>query len=76
MSRLTTFLFGAACGGALVFTGLKYHVVRVGEGLDGIIFVRKLAAEFAADFAGPEKNVVSISQLNSQGLKIQNSQPN
>ena len=46
MSRVTAFLFGAACGGALVFTGLKYHVVRAGEGLDGIIFVKKLSAEF------------------------------
>ncbi|MAV37762.1 MAG: hypothetical protein CMJ59_20150 [Planctomycetaceae bacterium] len=46
MSRVTTFLVGAACGGALVFTSLKYHVVRAGDGLDGIIFVRKLSAEF------------------------------
>ena len=39
MSRVTSFLFGAVVGGALMFGGMKYHVVRAN---DGIYMIPKL----------------------------------
>jgi hypothetical protein len=33
MSRLSSFVLGLVVGGAAVFTGLKYHVVRADDGL-------------------------------------------
>ncbi len=43
MARLGSFLVGIAVGGAAVFTGLKYHVVRAN---DGVHLVPKLQAQF------------------------------
>jgi hypothetical protein len=43
MGRLASFLGGAAVGGAAVFVGLKFHVVRAE---DGVHFVPKLQAQF------------------------------
>ena len=43
MSRLPTLLFGMLLGGLLMFSALKYHVVRAS---DGIHFVPKMSSGF------------------------------
>ena len=44
MSRLPSFLFGLLVGAGLVFTTLKYHVVRAE---DGVHIVPKVSPEFS-----------------------------
>ncbi len=36
MQRISTFLFGVAVGGALVFFGQRYHVVRTEKGFETV----------------------------------------
>jgi hypothetical protein len=43
MGRLGSFIGGLAVGGVAVFVGLKYHVVRAG---DGFHLIPKLQAQF------------------------------
>lgn len=47
MSRIGSFLLGAAVGAAGVYGSLKYHVVRADDGLHA---VPKLTAEFAETY--------------------------
>lgn len=47
MSRLGTFVLGMVVGGAAVFTSLKYHIVRTGEGYE---LVPKLNATFSETY--------------------------
>ena len=47
MGRLGNFLVGLLLGGALVYTSLKYHIVRAG---DGVHLVPKLTAEFSQTY--------------------------
>lgn len=43
MGRFSSFVFGILIGGAAVFVGLKYHVVRADDGLH---MIPKQQAEF------------------------------
>ena len=44
MGRIQSFLFGALVGGLLMFSSLKYHIIRAE---DGVHFVPKLEANFS-----------------------------
>ena len=44
MSKIPAFLFGVVVGGALIFSALKYHVVRADDGLH---VVPKLSSQFS-----------------------------
>jgi len=47
MQRISSFLFGVIVGGALVFFGQRYHVVRTTAGFE---FVPKLSSGFAETY--------------------------
>jgi hypothetical protein len=52
MARLGSFIGGCVVGGVAVFTGLKYHVVRAG---DGVHLVPKLQAQFTDAYVDVRK---------------------
>ncbi len=47
MRKISSFLFGVVVGGALVFCGQRYHVVRTTSGFE---FVPKLTSGFAETY--------------------------
>jgi hypothetical protein len=47
MRRLSSFFFGMVVGGALVFFGQRYHVLRTANGVD---FVPKISAGLAETY--------------------------
>lgn len=47
MRRLSTFVFGAVAGGALVYTSLHFHLVRA---TDGIHLIRKTETRLAETY--------------------------
>jgi hypothetical protein len=47
MRRLVTFVLGLLVGGSVVYSSLKYHIVRAG---DGFHLIPKLTAEFSQTY--------------------------
>ena len=52
MRRLIPFVFGLLVGGTLVYSSLKFHVVRA---TDGLYLVPKISAEFSQSYVDIRK---------------------
>ncbi len=57
MNRLSTFVFGVLVGAALMFTSLKYHIIRAEDGLHLIPKVTSQFGDIYVDIRqfGPEQ---------------------